>query len=71
MPTKFSELNPTAAMVDDLKAFPFLDDATVLTTLKSELPDYLSKVVGIDPETDPFEWWTNHHSDLPPLVCSC
>ena len=62
---KVVELKPTAAAVDSLQAFPFLNKATVLGWLKDELTTYLAKANGIDPGTDPLVWWKAHSSDLP------
>ena len=42
LPAKVVELNPDAAAVDSLQAFPFFD-ASVIAALKSELPSYLAK----------------------------
>ena len=52
---KVAELNPDAAAVDSLQAFPFFT-APVLADLKSELPTYLAKAADIDADYDPLEW---------------
>ena len=52
-PHKVVELKPTAAEIDSLKAFPFLNNEIVLRNLKSELPSYLAKADGTSAATDP------------------
>ena len=63
-PQKVVELRPTAATVDSLQAFPFVK-VSVLASLKAELPTYLAKAAGIDPDIDPLTWWRTHSSELP------
>ena len=64
LPAKVVELNPDAAAVDSLQAFPFFD-ASVMAAPKSERPSYLAKAVDIDAGFDPLQWWKNHTADLP------
>ena len=64
-PHKVVELKPTAAEIDSLKAFPFLNNEVVLRNLKSELPSYLAKADGTGAATDPIAWWKSHALDLP------
>ena len=59
------ELKPDAAAVDSLQAFPFLNTASILANVKSELPSYLVKAADIDAEIDPLVWWKVHSADLP------
>ena len=47
------ELKPDLAAVDSLWAFPFLNKASILVNLKSELPSYLAKSADFDTQTDP------------------
>ena len=47
LPQKVVELKPDATAVDSLKAFPFLNMASILANLKSELPSYLAKAADI------------------------
>lgn len=57
-PAKVDEMKPAAAAeVDTLCAFPFLNDVATRTSLKSELPTYLSKVQDISKKMDVLEWW--------------
>ena len=67
LPWKVTETLPTAASVDELKAFPFLDDPTILTNLKSELSVYLATAAGVTPSTvtDAVLWLKNHSNELP------
>ena len=67
LPRKVTETLPTAASVDELKAFPFLDDPTILTNLKSELSVYLATAAGVTPSTvtDAVLWWKDHSNELP------
>lgn len=67
LPTKMAEMSPSAGVVDELKAFPFLDNRILLDNLKLELPKYLAKVADASPNIDPLIWWKNYSycSDLP------
>ena len=64
LPTKMAEMSPSVGVVNELKAFPFLDNRILLDNLKSELPKYLAKVADVSPNIDPLIWWKNHSSDL-------
>lgn len=65
VPSKVTEMQPTSNSVDDLKAFPFLNDLTLLQDLKSELCLYMAKAADVSPDADVLQWWQNHSSDLP------
>ena len=65
LPQKVVKLKPDAAAVDSLQAFPFLNTASILANLKSELPSYLAKAADIDAEIDSLVWWKAHSADLP------
>ena len=41
-PSKFHELKPSAADIDCLKAFPFLNSQPTIDGLKSEIPTYMA-----------------------------
>lgn len=43
LPDKVDEMKPDVSVIDTLKAFPVLDNITVLNELKQELPTYLAK----------------------------
>lgn len=64
-PSKIVEMRPTAAEIDSLKAFPFLNIAVLLQNLKAELSVYLAKAIAVSPETDILLWWQNHSTNLP------
>jgi len=64
LPQKVVELKPDGAAVDSLQAFPFLNKASVLRSLKSELPNYLAKAADMNVDMDPLDWWRNHTADL-------
>ena len=67
LPGKVSEIKPDAAVIDTLKAFPFLDNSLILDGLKEELPSYLSKAedVQVLQNTDVLPWWKKHAEELP------
>ena len=44
-PSKVNELKPAAADIDSLSVFPFLN-SDLISSLKSELPDYLAEAEG-------------------------
>ena len=44
---------------------PFLDDSTVLSNLKVELPSYLAKAFQVNSDFDILEWWKLHEAELP------
>ena len=64
VPHNIHEMKPTAADVDQLKSFPFLDKAPLLHDLKAELSSYLATASSARPATT-LEWWESHHEDLP------
>jgi len=63
-PGKVTDLKPTAASVDGLKAFPFFK-GDVLNALKLELPSYLAAADGTPREVNALEWWNHNKSTLP------
>ena len=65
IPSKIVEMSPTAAEVDSLKSFPFLNNAVLLQNLKAELGVYLAKAAAVSPETDTLLWWQNNSTELP------
>ena len=68
-PAKVSELCPSSADIDQLKAFPFLNDK--LEDLKVELPIYMAKADGVSPTIDKLEWWKKHSNELPHWSAAC
>lgn len=65
LPHKVDEMKPDASAIDALKAFPFLDDNTLLDGLKQELPSYLAKATDVRPSIDILQWWKNNAQELP------
>ena len=63
-PVKVKEMQPKAADLDALTAFPFLSQEN-LHHLKEELPVYLAKVVDISQSISLLEWWKDNSADLP------
>ena len=64
LPHKTDEMKPDASAINELKAFPFLDDI-ILNGLKQELPSYLAKVADVRPNIDILQWWKNNAQELP------
>ena len=56
-PFKANEIQPTATNIDDLKAFPFLNDDN---QLKAELPAYLALAADVNADVNVMDWWKNH-----------
>ena len=66
-PVTIQWLKPTNALVESLRAFPFLDSDTTNDGLKAELPAYLAsaKDVVIPIEEKKVELWCEHEEQLP------
>ena len=56
-PHKIGELQPETSAVDSLKSFPFLRNDDLLSSMKSELPMYLSAAADVATSVDPLLWW--------------
>lgn len=65
LPMKINDIQPDAAAINSLKAFPFLNSEAILNGLKGELPSYLAKVSDIDSNIDVLQWWSQNESHLP------
>ena len=61
------QLHPTAASVDELRNFSFLDDNALIASLADELPHYLAKADGVQvtSDSDKVKWWSSNSSTLP------
>ena len=61
-PVKIQWLKPTNALVESLRAFPFLDSEATIDGLKAELPAYLAATedVVIPTEEKKVDWWCGH-----------
>ena len=68
-PVQVSALRPDAPSLEELKNFPFVDDATI-ANLASELPLYLAAADGViyDSEEEKLVWWAAHRDTLPHWV---
>ena len=62
-PSKVNELKPAAADIDSLSVFPFLN-SDLISSLKSELPDYLAEAEGTSEQMDILRWWKAHEENL-------
>jgi len=63
-PQKINDIQPNAAAIDSLKAFPFLNSESILDGLKGKLASYLAKVSDIDSSIDILQWWRQNESNL-------
>ena len=67
-PSKFHELKPSAADIDCLKAFPFLNSQPTIDGLKSEIPICMAAsedVPRLPTDINPVAWWKSHAMELP------
>jgi len=66
-PVSIQWLRPTNALVESLRAFPFLDSDAIIDGLKAELSAYLAAAedVVIPTEEKEVEWWCGHEEQLP------
>ena len=62
-PHKVQDMQPSAATVDCLVAFPFLSNS--IAALKHELAHYLAAAEDVDPTYDPLKFWKRHQDTLP------
>ena len=71
-PFKVTQLKPTAAEIDSLRSFPFLDAQHVIDNLKLELPEYIMAAAdGVSMKVDPLQWWKEHEEKLPNWAKAC
>ena len=61
-PLKVNELKPTAADIDSLSVFPFLN-SELIASLKHELPDYLAEAEVVSEQVDALRWWKSHEEN--------
>ena len=65
LPQKIGNMQPLASEVDSLQILPFLRNMALLTSMKSELPMYLSRASDVALNVDPLSWWKQQSSALP------
>ena len=61
------QLRPTAASVEELRRFRFLDNDAIIQGLTAELPRYLAVADGADLQTEEekLQWWSRNEANLP------
>ena len=65
-PTKLMNfIKPDVSAIDGLKAFPFLDDSSILDGLKQEFPAYIVKAANVAALVDSLPWWKRYKTDVP------
>lgn len=55
-------MQTNANAIDDLAVFPFMNDLTILSQLKVELPEYLAKAEDVSSDMAPLEWWARQNT---------
>ena len=65
VPHRLVEMEANVNSVDSLAAFPFLNKPSVIESLKTELPTYLSLAQDVAPTVETLNWWKGHKEDLP------
>ena len=68
-PVKITDLAPDSAMVEDLKAFPFLHGS--IAHLQQELPTYLAAAEGVSSDLEPLKWWKKKETTSPYWAAAC
>ena len=65
-PVQVQQLRPTAASVEELRRFRFLDNDAIIQGLTAELPRYLAVADGADLQTEEekLQWWSRNEEDL-------
>ncbi len=58
------KMKPEPSAVDELQAFPFLNDDTILNGPKQELPSYLAKAADVSPSIETLTWWEKNSNDV-------
>lgn len=62
-PHRLNEIQPSAQDIDNLRAFPFMDNE--VNSLQTELPTYLSLSADVSAGIDTLNWWKDHYEELP------
>ena len=68
-PCKITDLRLDASKVEDLKTFPFLQDA--ILDLQKELPQYLAAAEGVSADIEVLQWWEKQEEKLPHWSAAC
>ena len=66
--SKLHELKPSAANINCLKAFPFLNSQPIIDGLKSEISTYIAAsedVPRLLTDINPVAWWKSHAMEHP------
>ena len=66
-PVQVQALRPTAASLEELRNFPFLNNDATIANLAQELPLYIAAADGVNVacEEDKVTWWAAHRDTLP------
>lgn len=66
-PVQVQALNPTAASLEELRNFPFLNDDNTIANLAKELPAYLAAADGVVTANEDAKvaWWATRKNTLP------
>ena len=66
-PVQVQQLHSTAASVEELRRFRFLDNDAIIQGLTAELPRYLAVADGADLQTEEekLQWWSRNEANLP------
>ena len=66
-PVQVQQLHSTAASVEELRSFRFLDNDAIIQGLTAELPRYLTVADGADLQTEEekLQWWSRNEANLP------
>ena len=57
VPVKLKEMKPDITIVNSLMNFTFLNNQSILDSLKSEFPQYTAKEADTLPDVDIILWW--------------
>ena len=57
--------------MDSLRAFPSLDQDSIIDGLKSELPQYMAKAEDVALTIFRTDWWSHHENELPNWSKAC
>ena len=66
-PVQVQQLPPTAASVEELRRFSFLDSDARIRKLIAELPRYFAITDGtkVETEEEKLQWWARNEANLP------